>query len=197
MTNIVPKNLALTKSIFIVPYLLPAEIKKMIETAKERRRGDRDALLIKLLFITGLRISEALSLTLANLERPKKDLPFLRILGKGKKPRMVACPPELADSLEAYARRHRIGDRDRLFPISRKMAYWIVRQSGEKAGLTKKVYPHLLRHSCAIERLRQTGNPWALQMHLGHSTLLMTMRYLSTLGAEESLRIQQEVKFEL
>lgn len=197
MTNLVPKNLALTKSTLIVPYLLPVEIKRMIETAEDRRRGDRDALLIKLLFITGLRISEALNLTLTNLERPKKDLPFLRILGKGKKPRMVACPPELADSLEAYARRHQIGDRDRLFPISRKMAYWIVRQTGEQAGLTKKIYPHLLRHSCAIERLKQTGNPRALQIHLGHSTPLMTMRYLSTLGAEESLRIQQEVKFEL
>lgn len=197
MTNLVPKNLALTKSTLIVPYLLPEEIKRMIEVAEERRRGDRDALLIKVLFITGLRISEALSLTLTNLERPRAELPRLRIIGKGKKPRLIACPPELADSLEAYARRHQLGDCDRLFPISRKMAYWIIRQSGEQAGLSKKIYPHLLRHSCAIERLKQTGNPRALQIHLGHSTPLMTMRYLSTLGAEESLRIQQEVKFNL
>jgi integrase len=77
------------------------------------------------------------------------------------------------------------------------MAYWIIRRSGEQSGLSKKIYPHLLRHSCAIERLKQTGNPRALQLHLGHSTPLMTMRYLATLGAEESLRIQHEVKFEL
>jgi integrase/recombinase XerD len=197
MTNLVPKHLALTKYTLIVPYLLPEEIKRMIETAEERRKGDRDALLIKLLFITGLRISEALNLTLVNLERPKRDLPYLRIIGKGRKPRLVACPPELADSLEAYARRHNIGDRDRLFPIYRKMAYWIIRRTGERAGLQKKIFPHLLRHSCAIERLKQTGNPRALQIHLGHATPLMTMRYLSTLGAEEALRIQQGVKFEL
>jgi integrase/recombinase XerD len=77
------------------------------------------------------------------------------------------------------------------------MGYLIVRRSGEHAGLQKKIFPHLLRHSCAIERLKQTGNPRALQIHLGHATPLMTMRYLSTLGAEEALRIQQGVKFEL
>jgi integrase len=197
MSNLVPKNLALTKYTLIVPYLLPVEIKRMMTTAEQRRKGDRDSLLIKLLFITGLRITEALSLTLDHLERSRGESPCLRVIGKGKKPRLVACPPELADSLEAYARRHDIGDHDRLFPIHRKMAYWIVRRSGERAGLNKKIFPHLLRHSCAIERLKQTGNPRALQIHLGHSTPLMTMRYLSTLGAEEALRIQQEVKFEL
>jgi len=43
---------------------------------------------------------------------------------------------------------------------------------------------------------RQTGNPKALQIYLGHESPLMTMRYLSTLTAEDALRIQQEVKFE-
>jgi len=66
----------------------------------------------------------------------------------------------------------------------------------QKAGVTKRVYPHLLRHSDAIERLRQTGNPKALQHHLGHASPLMVMRYLSTLTQEDSLRIQQQVDFE-
>jgi site-specific recombinase XerD len=86
MANLVPKNLALTKSTLIVPYLLPDEVKRMLEAAEQRRKGDRDALLIKLLFITGLRISESLNLTLTNLERPKAELPRLRIIGKGKNP---------------------------------------------------------------------------------------------------------------
>jgi integrase len=42
-----------------------------------------------------------------------------------------------------------------------------------------------------------SGQPRVLQIHLGHSTPLMTMRYLSTLGAEEALGIQQQVRFEL
>ena len=54
----------------------------------------------------------------------------------------------------------------------------------------------MLRYSDAIEQLRQTDNPSALQIHLGHACPLMTMRYLSTLTAEEALRIQQLVDFE-
>ena len=61
--------------------------------------------------------------------------------------------------------------------------------------LEKRVYPHLLRHSDSIERLRQTRNPKALQGHLGHASPLMTLRYLSTLQEEDSLRIQQDVEF--
>jgi integrase len=57
-------------------------------------------------------------------------------------------------------------------------------------------YPHRLCHSDAFERLRQTMNPRALQLHLGHASPLMTMRYLSTLTAEEALRINQGVRFE-
>ena len=58
------------------------------------------------------------------------------------------------------------------------------------------IWPHLLRHSDAIEQLRQTDNTSALQIHLGHACPLMTMRYLSTLAAEEALKIQRLVDFE-
>ena len=48
----------------------------------------------------------------------------------------------------------------------------------------------------ALERLRQTKNPKALQDDLGHASPLMTLRYLSTLQEEDSLRIQQDVDFD-
>jgi integrase len=44
--------------------------------------------------------------------------------------------------------------------------------------------------------LRQTGNPKALQIHLGHSSMAMTMRYLSTLTQEDAIRVQGEVTFD-
>ena len=84
---------------------------------------------------------------------------------------------------------------DKLFKINRTRAWKIIKAAAKKAGIMKPVYPHLLRHSDAIERLRQTGNPKALQIHLGHESPLMTMRYLFTLTAEDALRIQQEVEF--
>jgi len=88
-----------------------------------------------------------------------------------------------------------LGLDDRLFPINRKWAWQILKAAAERAGIAKRVYPYLLRHSDAIERLRQTGNPKALQIHLGHASPMMTMRYLSTLTAEDALRIQQGVEF--
>jgi integrase len=98
--------------------------------------------------------------------------------------------------LKAYAFDRGLGPGDYIFPVGRKRAWQVIGAAAAHAGLGKRVYPHLFRHSGAIERLRQTGNPRALQLHLGHASPLMTMRYLSTLTAEEALRINQGVRFE-
>jgi site-specific recombinase XerD len=180
------------RALKIVPYLKPEEVQQLCAACRGRHR-DRDALLILVLFQTGLRISEALSLTVGHLSQQPGAL---EVLGKGGKPRLVACPAALTHRLKAYAFDRGLGPADRLFPVGRKRAWQIIGAAATHAGLGKRVYPHLLRHSDAIERLRQTGNPRALQLHLGHASPLMTMRYLSTLTAEEALRINQAVRFE-
>jgi len=190
------KGKALSKATRIVPYLTPEEVYQIAAAARSNgRNGERDELLILTLFETGLRVSEALSITPRSIDSYKGHAVINLKKGKGKKPRIVACPNNLAHRLKSYAY-NRLGLDDRIFKINRKRAWQIVKEAGEKAGLNKRVWPHLLRHSDAIERLRQTGNPKALQIHLGHSSMIMTMRYLSTLTAEDALRIQQEVEFE-
>ncbi|MGD0237154.1 MAG: tyrosine-type recombinase/integrase [Syntrophorhabdales bacterium] len=191
---LVPTHNTLAKAFSIVPYLTREEIKRMIAAISGRHKA-RDELLILLLYQTGLRISEALSLTprMIGLQDGKAAL---FIIGKGKKARMVACPSSLAHRLKSYAYDRRIAVDEKLFEINRKRAWQIVTQIAKGAGIHKRVYPHLLRHSDAIERLRQTGNPKALQLHLGHSSPAMTLRYLSTLTAEDALRIQQDVDFD-
>jgi integrase/recombinase XerD len=109
---------------------------------------------------------------------------------------MIGIPQRLADRLKSYAYEKKLGDRDRLFPINRSRAWQIINRASMGAGFNKRIYPHLLRHSDAIERLKQTGNPKALQLHHGHSSTLMTMRYLNTLTQEDAVRINQEVQFE-
>ncbi len=193
--GLIQRQTALTRASTIVPYLTPEEIRVLCQTVQQNRQGERDELLIRLLFETGLRVSEALQVTLAHLQQFEGQ-PVLRIIGKGRKPRLVACPKALADSLQAYAFRTKLEMSDTVFPINRKRAHQIITEAGKKAGINKRVYPHLLRHSDAIERLRQTGNPKALQIHLGHASPFMTMRYLSTLTAEDALRIQQRVEFQ-
>ncbi|MCD6226037.1 tyrosine-type recombinase/integrase [bacterium] len=192
---IVKREAGLSKAFRIVPYLTREEINLLVEEAKKRRNGERDALLISLLFQTGLRISEALSLTPSKIDL-FEGKPIFRVIGKGKKPRAVACPERLADKLRAFAYENKIEPDQRFFAINRQRAWQIIKETSRKAGLNKNVWPHLLRHSDAIERLRQTGNPKALQHHLGHSSTSMVMRYLSTLTQEDSLRIQQQVKFD-
>jgi integrase/recombinase XerD len=186
---------ALRRATRVVPYLTPDEVYQIADAAKESRKGERDELLILTLFQTGLRVSEALDIT------PRKIGAYsghwvLYIKGKGRKPRTVACPDSLAYRLKSYAFDNKLGLDDKIFRINRKRAWQIVKVAAEKAGIQKRVFPHLFRHSDAIERLRQTGNPKSLQLHLGHSSTLMTMRYLSTLQEEDSLKIEQQVVFE-
>ena len=57
------------------------------------------------------------------------------------------------------------------------------------------VTSHLFRHSNAIYRLRVAGEPKSLQRHLVHSDMAMTMRYLSTLQEDDSIRIERQVDF--
>ncbi len=193
---LVKSKMGLQRATSIVPYLTPAEVYMMAEAVSGGRNGERDKLLILLLFETGLRVSEALSLTPRLIEQ-SNGKPVIHLKkGKGGKPRMVACPEDLAHRIRSYAYLKEVGIDDRIFAINRKRAWQIIKLAGEKANLQKRVWPHLLRHSDAIERLRQTGNPKALQLHLGHSSALMTMRYLATLTAEDALRIQQQVRFE-
>ena len=191
MSNaLIQKKMVLNRVNLPVSYLTEEDIARLVEACKK----ERDRLLILLLFQTGLRISEALSLTPASI-RAFEGRPALEVVGKGKKLRMSALPEKLKDKLESYAYRARIEPRQRLFRFNRHRAWQILNEAREAAGLEKRVFPHLLRHSDAIIRLRKTGNPKALQYHLGHSSPAMTLRYLSTLTQEDALRVQQGVEF--
>jgi len=188
---LVQRKMALNKINLPVSYLTEEEIRQLVDACKK----ERDRLLITLLFQTGVRISEALALTPAAI-RNFEGKPAMEIVGKGKKLRMVALPVNLKEKLESYAYRAKIEPRMRFFDVNRSRAWQILNEAREAAGIEKRVFPHLLRHSDAIIRLRKTGNPKALQYHLGHNSPAMTLRYLSTLTQEDALRVQQEVKFE-
>ncbi|MFH1863835.1 MAG: tyrosine-type recombinase/integrase [bacterium] len=192
MSNtLVQRKMTLSRVNLPVSYLTEEDIRQLVAACKK----ERDRLLITLLFQTGLRISEALALTPAAI-RDFEGKPAMEITGKGKKLRVVALPVNLKEKLESYAYRAKIEPKERFFDINRSRAWQILNETREAAGLQKRVFPHLLRHSDAIIRLRKTGNPKALQYHLGHNTPAMTLRYLSTLTQEDALRVQQEVEFE-
>ena len=192
----VPRNAALARSTKLLPYLPPEEI-ALLENAAARapRKGDRDSLLIAVLFQVGLRASEVTRITPNHLEL-FEGKPVLRLIVKGHKQHVMSVPEPLANRLHAYAFRNGLTKSDQFFPVNRQRVWQIVKRAARDAGIGKRVYPHLLRHSDAIERARQLRHPKALQEHFGWSSPYMVMRYLSTLQQEDALRINQEVRFD-
>lgn len=184
----------LKKASGIIPfYLTPAEVSRMAAAAAGRHQL-RDKLLILTLFWTALRVSEAVSLTPAMISYYQGQ-PFFTVQGKGKKNRLVSCPEPLIHQLQSFAYSQGLKRDDRFFKITRVRAWQIIKELGERAGIAKEVWPHLFRHSGAIERLRQTRNPKSLQIHLGHSSMSMSMRYLTTLSAQDALEIESQVQY--
>jgi integrase len=186
-----------------VPHVSVGQVKLMtIVAGQNRRHGERNALLIKFLFDGCLRVSEALAVRPVALQRTP-DGWTVNVTGKGNKPGVVAISASTAAELQSYCYRARIAESERIFPVSRSQAFRIVTGAFDKAGIPRPSKErdhvgavHILRHSGAIERLRLTGNPRAVQHQLRHKSTLMTMRYLKTLSADESLRVQQAVEFQ-
>jgi len=184
-----------------VPHVTSSQVRLMAEVAgHNKRHGERNALLIKFLFDSCSRVSEALSVRPIDLQRTP-DGWTVRVLGKGSKPGVVAISASIAAELQSYCYRSRIGEGDRIFLVSRSQAFRIVTDAFDKAGIPRPSKErdhvggvHILRHSGAIERLRLTGNPRSTQSQLRHKSALMTMRYLKTLSAAENLKIQQGVE---
>lgn len=182
-----------------VPHWGLNEIKALALAASGNRAGERDSLLILTTCDSCLRISEAIALRPKDIELSQQGWQ-LRIFGKkGAGWTVVAISASLAARLQSYAYRHQIKPDERLFPISRFRAFQIVKEAAAKANLVRPGNVgavHILRHSGAIERLKRTGNPKAVQDQLRHKSALMTLRYMKTLSQEESLQIQQGVDFQ-
>jgi integrase len=185
-----------------VPHFSAGQVKLMAVVAgHNKRHGERNALLIKFIFDGCLRVSEALGVRPVDLQRTP-DGWTVRVKGKGSNPGVVAISGSIAAELQSYCYRAKIGEGECIFQVSRSQAFRIVTEAFIRAGIPRPSKErdhvggvHVLRHSGAIERLRLTGNPRATQSQLRHKSSLMTLRYLKTLSADESLRIQQAVDF--
>ncbi len=145
----------------------------------------RNRAMLHLLYATGLRVSELVGLPAAGLNLASG---FLRVLGKGDKERLVPFGEEARDRLVTYLRDGRpklTGGRaaDHLFltrrgrAMSRARFWQIVQEMVASAGITKKVSPHVLRHSFATHLLERGADLRSVQMMLGHSDIATTQIY--------------------
>lgn len=157
--------------------------------------GLRDRCFLLLLLDTGLRLSEALGLRLADFDL---DAMSLRVVGKGNKERRVGLSPRLLAELKPYLRRRNeavaalgLPDAPWVFPndvggrLCSKAIQKRLKCYGEQAGIQGvRVSPHTLRHTYALNFVRNGGDPFTLQRILGHSSLETTRRYCELAEAD-------------
>lgn len=166
--------------------LTPEEVEALLGScAEETPLMQRDRALLELLYATGARISEAISLTTEGIER---EFQVVRLLGKGGKTRLVPLGGRAQEALRTYLAqgRQHLATADRVaevflshrgLPLTRAAAWRRVRQAALRAGLGKDVYPHALRHSFATHMLAGGADLRAVQELLGHASIRTTEVY--------------------
>ena len=153
-------------------------------------KGLRDKALISVLYATGLRVTELISLKLASLHLQEG---YLTCIGKGDKERIVPIGHEATDWVERYLAeaRPKMAARSSpwLFvnarggPLSRVGFWKLLKDYGLKANITRNISPHVLRHSFATHLLDRGADLRAIQMMLGHADLSTTQIYTHVLEA--------------
>jgi integrase/recombinase XerD len=147
--------------------------------------GSRDRAMLEVLYASGLRVSE-----LVNLRQGQVNLNqgVIRILGKGDRERLVPLGEEAMEALKRFCcgpRSEILHGRqtDYVFPTRRgdgmsRQAFWhVIKFHARKAGITKRVSPHTLRHAFATHLLNHGADLRVVQMLLGHSSLSTTQIY--------------------
>lgn len=184
-----------------VPHLSRGDVQLMtVVAAQDKRHGRRDAALIRTIYDAALRVSEALSIRHCDLEQTPDGWQVHVLTDSKTGAGVAAISAGTVTDLYAVILELKREPTDRIFGISRSQAYRIIVTAYEKSGVRRPGVAldgvgacHVLRHSGAIERLKLTGNPRAVQHQLRHKSVSMTMRYLKTLQADESMVIQQGV----
>ena len=151
----------------------------------------RDLALIELLYATGARISEAVGLSIGEIDL---DARLVRLYGKGSKERIVPFGASAAAALEDWfspSGRARIvpdqwrsrDDAEAVFlntrggRLSRQAAWQVLKKYGHRAGLGDELSPHVLRHSCATHLLDHGADLRVVQEMLGHASISTTQIY--------------------
>lgn len=137
----------------------------------------RNQALLELMYGAGLRVGEAVSVDVADVELDQR---MVRVRGKGDKERVVPFGPPAAEAIRAWLIegpregalfRNRDGGR-----LSARSAWRIVRDAGASHGQSG-LHPHMLRHSCATHLLEGGADLRSIQEQLGHASLSTTQRY--------------------
>ncbi len=173
-------------------YLSEQEVETLLQVADRdtSSNGRRNKVMLYLLYVSGLRISELINLTMNAMQW---DTGFLHVEGKGGKQRMIPLPAPMVTLLKEYVENIHPNASDKkkkatdyLFPVLyaktvrpiTRQAFWaILKVIWKKTGIAKSISPHQLRHSLATHLLKRGADLRSLQMLLGHENLSTVQIY--------------------
>lgn len=165
----------------------PVELERLMKApAKDTLEGKRDRAILELLFSTGLRISELCSLSTDDIDLSRDEF---SVRGKGDKIRVVFISDEARSAIKEYlagrkdmddalfvryGKKAHVGEDARITPrtVQRLLKHYAV-----KAGITRKVTPHVIRHSFATDLLSNGADLRSVQALLGHAHIGTTQIY--------------------
>lgn len=178
------ENLKTPKQWDRLPKALDVEdIKKLLETEFESRMFIRDSAMLELLYSSGLRVSEIISLKINDINF---EGGFLRVIGKGSKERVVPMNRRAAEKIKKYIhelRHHLLKNRQshylfvtgRGMPMTRQRFWQSLKRFGGVAGV--ELTPHSIRHTFATHLLNGGADLRSVQKMLGHSDISTTQIY--------------------
>ncbi|MDD5269889.1 MAG: site-specific tyrosine recombinase XerD [Candidatus Omnitrophica bacterium] len=162
------------------------EVEAILDSPNTRlKQGLRDKAMLELMYATGMRVSELVSLKSNDLHM---DMGFVRCLGKGQKERIIPVGSKAKEALEKYAQKARPkflkkGESASLFltrlgkPMSRQSFWMVIKHYVKDARIKKRVTPHTLRHSFATHLLQNGADLRIVQELLGHANISTTQIY--------------------
>ena len=170
----------------IPKFLNAAEIERLMAIPQAAEPlGLRDRAMIQLLYASGLRVTELCQVQLPDIER---NLGVIRVVGKGGKHRLVPVGQSALEAIEQYLESGRPAILNRksskfLFVTGRggkltRQGFWkLLGLHGRKAGITRALTPHIIRHSFATHLLEGGADLRSLQSMLGHADISTTQIY--------------------
>lgn len=168
----------------LIPEVLShEEVDQLLDAPKaEEMMGARDRAILEVLYSSGLRVSEVCGLSLYSI-----DDNYVRVIGKGRKERVVPISKRAVKAVDHYLTHYRSQfDSEKethLFltknglPIDRVLVWRFIKAYAKKAGIRKSISPHTLRHSFATHLLDHGADLRIIQEMLGHSSISSTDRY--------------------